>query len=143
MMLLDTNVVSEIWRDSPNPVVLAWLDSQPEQQLFICTPVVAELRYGVDRLRDGGRKDRLRAAFETLCTDGYRGRILSFDLDSAICFGRLRADRDRMGRPIEPIDAMIAAIALTNRMSLVTRNVQDFPHIGLDLIDPFSADLGR
>jgi predicted nucleic acid-binding protein len=143
MMLLDTNVVSEIWRDSPNPFVAAWLDSQPEQHLFICTPVVAELRYGVDRLRDGGRKDRLRAAFETLFTEGYRGRILSFDLDSAICFGRLRADRDRIGRPIEPIDAMIAAIALANRMSLVTRNVQDFSHIGLDLIDPFSADIGR
>jgi predicted nucleic acid-binding protein len=143
MMLLDTNIVSEIWRDSPDPLVLAWLDSQPEQQLFICTPVVAELRYGVDRLRDGGRKDRLRAAFETLCTSGYRGRILSFDLDSAICFGRLRADRDRIGRPIEPIDAMIAAVALANRMALVTRNVQDFSDIGLDLIDPFTADIGR
>ena len=143
MMLLDTNVVSEIWRDSPDPLVLTWLDSWPEQQLFICTPVVAELRYGVDRLRDGARKDRLIAAFETLCTSGYRGRILLFDLDSAICFGRLRADRDRIGRPIEPIDAMIAAIALANRMALVTRNVQDFSDIGLDLINPFSAGIGR
>jgi predicted nucleic acid-binding protein len=143
MMLLDTNVVSEIWRDSPNPRVVSWLDSQPEQQLFICTPVVAELRYGIDRLPDGGRKDRFRSAFETLCTSGYRGRVLSFDLDSAIWFGHLRADRDRIGRPIEPIDGMIAAIALANRMALVTRNVQDFSDIGLDLINPFSADIGR
>ena len=142
MMLLDTNVVSEIWRDSPNPCVMAWLDSQPEQQLFICTPVLAELRYGVERLRDGRRKDRLTGAFEKLCA-GYRGRILSFDLESAICFGRLRADRDRLGRRVELIDAMIAAIALANRMILVTRNVQDFSEIGLELIDPFSADIGR
>jgi predicted nucleic acid-binding protein len=143
MMLLDTNVVSEIWRDSPNPSVMAWLDSQPEQHLFVCTPVVAELRYGVERLHDGKRKDRLRSAFETLFTNGYRGRILSFDVESAICFGRLRADRDRIGRPVEPIDAMIAAIALANRMALVTRNIQDFSDIGLDLIDPFSADISR
>jgi predicted nucleic acid-binding protein len=143
MMLLDTNVVSEIWRDSPNPSVLAWLDSQPEQLLFICTPVVAELRYGVERLPDGKRKNRLRAAFEKLCSNGYRGRILSFDLESAICFGHLRAHRDRLGRPVELIDAMIAAVAVANRMVLVTRNVQDFSDIGLDLIDPFSADIGR
>lgn len=141
-MLLDTNVVSEIWRDSPNPSVLAWLDSQPEQQLFICTPVVAELRYGVERLRDGTRKERLRGAFEKLCSHGYRGRILSFDLESAICFGHIRANRDRLGRPVDLIDAMIAAIALSKRMTLVTRNIKDFSEIGLDLVDPFSADLG-
>jgi predicted nucleic acid-binding protein len=143
MMLLDTNVVSEIWRDNPNPSVLAWLDAQPEQNLFVCTPVVAELRYGIERLADGSRKKRLISAFEKLCTDGYRGRILSFDLESAICFGHLRADRDRLGRPIDLIDAMIAAIALANRMALVTRNIQDFFEIGLDLIDPFTADMGR
>src|SRR3954451_844872 len=143
MMLLDTNVVSEIWRDNPNPSVLAWLDAHPEQNLFVFTPVVADVRYGIERLADGSRDKRLISAFEKLCTDGYRGRILSFDLESAICFGHLRADRDRLGRPIDLIDAMIAAIALANRMALVTRNIHDFFEIGLDLIDPFSADIGR
>lgn len=139
-MLLDTNIVSEIWRDRPHPFVLTWLDDQPEQKLFICTPVIAELRYGIDRLHGSRRKDRLMAAFETLLADGYRGRILVFDIDAATHFGRIRADRDRLGRPVEPIDAMIAAIALANRMPLVTRNSSDFSDIGLDVIDPFSVD---
>lgn len=139
-MLLDTNIVSEIWRDTPHHLVLAWLDDQPEQKLFICTPVIAELRYGIDLLDDGRRKDRLTSAFEMLLADGYRGRILFFDTDAAIHFGHIRAGRDRLGRPIDPIDAMIAAIALANRMPLVTRNTNDFLDIGLDLINPFAIE---
>ena len=139
-MLLDTNVISEVWRDKPNPLVMAWLDSQREEQLFVCTPVIAELSYGIELLNDGKRKNRLSSAFTALFTEGYRGRILSFDAEAAVQFGRIRAQRDRIGRPVEPIDAMIAATALANRMPLVTRNVHDFSDIGLDVIDPFSAD---
>src|ERR1700712_5594512 len=115
-MLLDTNVISEVWRDMPNPLVMAWLDSQREEQLFVCTPVIAELRYGIELLNDGKRKNRLSSAFTALFTEGYRGRILSFEVEAAVNLGCIRGQRDRTGHPVEPIDAMIAGIALANRM---------------------------
>ena len=140
-MLLDTNVVSEVWRDTPNPRVMAWLDRQFEEQLFVCTPVIAELRYGIELLNEGRRKRLLSSALTALFKEGYRGRTLSFDVEAAGHFGRIRAQRDRVGRPVEPIDAMIAGIALANRMPLITRNVHDFSDIGLDVIDPFTAPI--
>jgi hypothetical protein len=138
MILLDTNVVSELWRTIPNPTLMQWLDAQPAATQYLCTPVVAELRFGIERLAEGSRKQRLNGAAERLFS-GYRGRILNFDIAATDQFARISVRRERMGRRLEPMDAMIAAIALTHRMMLVTRDINDFLDIGLDLIDPFAA----
>jgi predicted nucleic acid-binding protein len=139
MIVLDTNVVSEAWRPTPSTTVLNWLESQPVVSLYLCTPVLAELRYGFERLEASRRKDRLRAAIEKIESEAYRDRILPFDSAAATEFGRLAAMRERSGRRIEPMDALIAAIALAHRAALATRDVEGFAGLGLEIIDPFNA----
>jgi predicted nucleic acid-binding protein len=138
MIVLDTNIISEAWRPNPDPAVMAWLNAQAIQNQYICTPVIAELRYGIERLATSPRKQHLSAAVDRLI-EGYRGRVLNFDVAAAMQFGRISATRARTGRRLEPTDAMIAAIALGNRMALATRDTEDFLDIGLELIDPFAV----
>lgn len=137
MIILDTNVVSEPWRPKPSDAVLNWLETQPVASLHLCTPVVAELRYGFERLEPSRRKDRLRAAVEQIESEGYLDRILPFDIAAAAEFARLAAMREKLGRRIEPMDAMIAAIALVHRAVLATRDVEGFAGLGLELVNPF------
>lgn len=143
MMVLDTNVISEMWRPRPNPLVNEWLNSQATKHLYICTPVLAEIRSGMERLPEGLRKTFLREMPDQLTAKGYRGRVLDFDIQAAVQFGRITAQREQSGLRLEPMDAMIAAVALANRMTLVTRNIDDFAGIGLKLIDPFAAPAGH
>jgi toxin FitB len=144
MILLDTNVVSESLRPRPIPTLLAWLDAQHPESIYLCTPVLAELYAGMLRLTDGRRKDRLRAAIERIEAEFFRGRTLTFDTEAAKQYGRVIAIRARLGRPIGQMDALIAAIASTNRAALATRNVSDFIGLELELINPFeiSASAG-
>ena len=137
MIVLDTNVVSEIYRPRPNGSVIAWLDAQPRASLYLCTPVLAELRFGVERLEQSPREERLRATIDRLENEIYRDRILLFDAASAVEYGRLAASRQRAGRSIEQMDALIAAIALINGATLATRNDKDFAGLGLDVFNPF------
>ncbi len=141
MILLDTNVISEPWLPQPSKSVMDWLNSQAIQDLYICTPVLAELRFGIERLAEGARKARLNSASERLVNEVYRGRILNFDTASALHFGIITAKREQMGRRMEPLDAQIAAIALAHQMTLVTRDTTDFRDIGLELIDPFATKI--
>jgi predicted nucleic acid-binding protein len=143
MIVLDTNVVSEIYRPLPNGSVIAWLDAQPIDSLHICTPVLAELRFGAERLDDGKRKDQLRTTIDRLEYEVYRDRILVFDATSAMVYGRIAAARRKSGQTMQQMDALIAAIALANRASLATRNKTDFSNLGLDVIDPFEAPVDR
>jgi toxin FitB len=139
MIVLDTNIVSEVWRPKPNSLVIAWLDAQSASSLYLCTPVLAELRYGIELLAEGARKIRVRALVDQLETDTYRDRILPLDTTAAAEFGRLAAGRKRSGRSIQPMDALIAAIALSHRAAVATRDVGDFADLGLELINPFDA----
>jgi predicted nucleic acid-binding protein len=139
MILLDTNVVSESLRPSPVPELLAWLDAQAPESTYISTPVLAELYAGVLRLADGRRKDRLRTAIDRIETELFRDRILTFDTEAAKQYGTVTAIRSRSGRPIGQMDALIAAIALSNRAALATRNISDFVGLELELINPFEA----
>jgi predicted nucleic acid-binding protein len=143
LILLDTNVVSETWRPQPSPAVLTWLDGQARETLYICTPVLAELRFGAERLPPGARKDRLNARIDRLEAEGFKDRILTFDVAAAFAFGRIGAQRERAGRRMEPMDALIGAIALTHGLTLATRDTADFADIGLDVINPFEAVVDR
>ncbi len=137
MIVLDTNVISEAWRPKPNSAVLNWLQAQPTATLYLCTPVLAELRYGIERLQPSRRKDSLTASVDRLEAEGYRDRILPLDSAAAAEFGRLAVKRERMGRRMAPIDALIAAIILTHGAALATRDTRDFSDLGFDVINPF------
>ena len=139
MILLNTNIVSEVWRPKPNEAVIAWIDDQPEGSLYLCTPILAELRYGVELLAAGARKERIRHLVDQLETLTYRDRILPLDAVAAAEFGRLAAERKRTGRRIRSMDGLIAAIALSHRAAIATRDIVDFANLGIELIDPFAA----
>jgi len=137
MILLDTNIISEVWRQHRNIHVERWVDAQPRRMLFLSAVTLGELHYGAQRLPDGRRKDLLLTVIAELEQSTFAGRILPFDTRCSDVFGRLRAERERMGRPINVADAAIAATALTFKLSLATRNTRDFDDLGLDLINPF------
>lgn len=143
MILLDTNVLSELTRPQPHAAALAWIDSQPGQDLFISAVTRAEIEFGISLLPAGRRKDGLRSAAAQLFAE-FSGRCLPFDERSAPHYGALRAARERAarehaGRPMDVEDAQIAAIALANGLTLATRNTGDFSGInGLSLVNPFS-----
>jgi len=139
MILLDTNVISEMMRERPEPAVSAWLDKQPEEELWTASVVLAELLSGIDMMPVGRKQRALSEAVEAMIAEDFRGQILDFDLRAARQYGHILATRRKMGRPIREFDAQIAAIASVHRAALATRDVKDFIACGLKVIDPWSA----
>jgi toxin FitB len=139
MILIDTNVISETMRKQPDGAVIAWLDGQPWDSLFLCTPVLAELHYGVERLTAGRRKEILMGALDRIENELYHGRILSFDQLAAASYGRVTTKRERLGRRMQQMDSLIAAIALTHGAMVATRDTAGFSDLGIELINPFDA----
>jgi toxin FitB len=140
MIVLDTNIISEAFRKAPSAAVRTWLDAQTPTDLFLCAPVLAELRYGVERLAAGARRTALEGLLLNVEAELFDNRILPFDRASAYEFGRILVRRNSMGRPLATMDALIAAIAISHRMALATRDVVDFAELGLELINPFELD---
>ncbi|MCU1528012.1 MAG: type toxin-antitoxin system VapC family toxin [Frondihabitans sp.] len=138
MILLDTNVVSEMMRPRPDPGVLAWLDAQDRAELHLAAMTAAELLQGVFALAKGRRARELIDAVGGLLDVEFRDRILPFDADSALEYAHLMVRRSRRGRPMPPVDGVIAATALSRYATVATRNIRDFEGVGLDLIDPWS-----
>jgi predicted nucleic acid-binding protein len=139
MIVLDTNVISETMRRVPNAAVVEWLDSQPANDLFLCTPVLAEIYYGVARLDESMRKSNLLRSYRQIVAEVFEGRILPFDAPAAEAYGELVAELESEGNPITVIDAMIAAIAQSNAATLATRNMAHFIKTGVTLVNPFGA----
>jgi predicted nucleic acid-binding protein len=139
MILLDTNVISANLRPLPNHSVLNWLNSQSEGSLYICAPVVAELRYGVERLAPGRKQADLHNTVENIVEGIFQRRILPFDAAATISYARVMVRREQIGRRMAQMDAMIAAIALTHGTTLATRDTSGFADLGLDLINPFET----
>lgn len=139
MIILDTNVISEGFRTNPSPTVRGWLDAQRPPDLFLCAPVLAELRYGVERLPASRRKIVLDELISNAERDLFANRLLPVDRESAYEFGRVVARRADRGRPILPMDGLIAAIAIANGMAIATRDIDDFDGLGIELINPFAA----
>ena len=133
MILLDTNVISEMMRERPEPVVSAWLDKQPEEELWTASVVLAELLSGIDMMPAGRKQKALREAVEEMIAEDFRGQILNFDLRAARQYGQILSTRRKIGRP------QIAAIASVYGATLATRDVNDFVACGLTVIDPWSV----
>ncbi len=140
MILLDTNVLSELMKPIPNADVVAWLDEQPESTLFVCAITRAEIELGIALLPDGKRKHDISAASRKMFGE-FHGRLLVFGEMSAIQYGPLVANRTKQGYPISVEDAQIASIALAHGLQLATRNVKDFRDIPmLAVINPWQLN---
>jgi predicted nucleic acid-binding protein len=137
MILLDTNVVSEGLRAKPNPQVRDWLDAQPMTELYLCTPVMAELYYGAELLSSGARRRALEQSIARL-EQAFADRMLPFDAAAAREYGRFVARRDRLGRATGSMDGLIAGIAMVHGAAIATRDTRGFDAAGIALIDPFS-----
>lgn len=139
MIILDTNVLSEVTRQTPNDDVLAWLDSLPAAEVATTAITAAELLYGVTRLPDGHRKMSLTAAVHALVDDDFHGRVEPFDAPAAAQYAAVVSEREKLGRPISAADAQIAAICRARQATLATRNIKDFNETGIELVNPWHA----
>lgn len=139
MFLLDTNVVSELLRPAPEPVVETWVGGRRATDLYFSAIGEAELHYGVAILPAGWRRAALASAIETILREDFVDRILPFDSDAARQYADIAAARRSAGRPFAPADCQIAAIARSRRMAVATRNVRDFEGIEVEVVDPWTA----
>ena len=135
--MLDTNVISEAFTASPSSAVLDWLAAQHSESVFITAITQAELLYGIEVLPEGKRRTRLYQAINNVLSEEFQERILPFDEDSARAFARIVSSREAMGLPISQFDAMIASICRSRRAAIATRNVNDFKHCGIDIVNPW------
>jgi predicted nucleic acid-binding protein len=139
MIILDTNVLSELLRPSPARQVEAWLSTQDGTQVYFTTIGEAELRHGVAIMPAGKRRAELAKAIEGMLSDDFRDRILSFDRAAARAYAAIAAERRAAGRPISQFDCQICAIARANDAVIATRNTADFEGCGVVLFDPWGA----
>lgn len=134
--LLDTNVISELRKPSPNSGVLRWLDDFPEEQLSICVLTLGEIQSGISKLSSGPKKADLILWFDRF-RESFRNQIFSIDEPVSVKWGELNAMTMKDGRPIPVIDGLIAACALVNSATLVTRNIKDFEITGVEIFNPW------
>ena len=135
MFLLDTCVLSEGRKPDPSASVDTWFSVQKQGDLFLSAVSAGEIRYGIDRLPRGRKRTSLAEWFEETVLIGFAGRIVAFDLASAICWGDLRAEHP----DARTVDSQIAATAIAHGLTLVTRNVKDFRFGNLSLFNPWGS----
>jgi predicted nucleic acid-binding protein len=137
VILLDTNVISEPLKPNGDPAVVAWIDAQILETLYLSTVSVTELRFGIAALPGGRRKERLRSSMDERLLPLFRSRILSFDLAAAEACAVLRARARAAGKPIGTADSYIAGIAAARGFAVATRDIQPFKVAGVQVIDPW------
>jgi predicted nucleic acid-binding protein len=139
MIILDTNVLSELMRPAPSPCVVTWVAKQPAAEVFTTSITEAEIFYGIELLTKGKRREGLLAAAEAMFAKDLAGRVFGFESEAARIFSKTAAHRRALGRPISHADAQIAAIAQVRGAKLATRNVEDFDDCGLAIINPWNG----
>jgi hypothetical protein len=138
MIILDTNVVSELVLPVPNQNVSAWVDQQSPRDFFLTAISEAELRYGIELLPEGRRRDALLAGIEDMLHEDFAGRVLPFNRAAARAYASIAAERRASGRPIGEADCQIAAIARSLGASVATRDSVGFQGCGIEVIDPWA-----
>ena len=139
MFVLDTNVVSELMRPTPDPAMSSWVAERATSSLFLTAVTEAELRFGLAVMPPGKRRDGLRAGLERMLDTGFANRVLPFDSAAARAYAGIAATRRRRGRPVSQADCQIAAIAVARGMAVATRNVRDFEDMGIDIFNPWDG----
>lgn len=135
--LLDTCVISELVKPSPDKKVLKWIKSEPSHSLFLSVITIGEIRKGLSKLPDSDKKERL-TLWLNLLIEEYGDRILTIDLTVAENWGEMLGKAEKNGKPIPAIDSLIAAITYTHNMTLVTRNETDFIPANIPVINPWN-----
>ncbi|MGX0977369.1 putative nucleic acid-binding protein [Roseovarius sp. MBR-51] len=139
MIILDTNVISELLRPAPEPKVEQWLSAQDGLNVYLTSISEAELRYGLAIIGNGKRRAALVDAVDRILREDLAGRILPFDSNAAQSYATIAAARRAAGRPIAQADCQIASIAHTHGATVATRNTPDFEGCEIDLINPWTA----
>ena len=139
-IVIDTNVVSELMRLTPEPTVMAWFARRNADELYLTAVAEAELRAGAAILPAGRRRDRLSAEVDAVVREDFAGRVLPFDSAAARAYAEIAASRSSTGRPILEADCQIAAIARSRGMAVATRNVGDFSGTGIEVLNPWAGD---
>ena len=140
MILLDTNVISALMRNTPDPAVVDWLDNLPAESIWTTTVTVFEIRTGIELLVPSRRRERLDEMFSTLLDEDLKGRVQAFDVAAAAAAGTIAAERQRAGRSVEIRDVQIAGIAASRRATLATGNTRHFEHTGIGLVNPWGTE---
>ena len=139
MFVLDTNVVSELMRPVPDPVVASWVANRATASLFLTAVSEAGLRFGPAVMPPGRRRDGLAAGLERMLQPGFTNRVLPFDSAAARAYAEIAAARRAAGRPVSHPDNQLAAIAHSRGMVVATRNIRDFEDLGIALINPWTS----
>ena len=139
MIVLDTNVLSELMRPAPADIIVGWVTAQPLTSLYTTSITQAEILHGIMLLPSGRRRNALETAAEAMFGEDFRGRVLPFGSNEARPYARIAAERRRAGRPISNFDAQIAAIARSAGAAIATRNVADYDACGVEVINPWDA----
>jgi hypothetical protein len=139
MIVLDSNVISEVMRPQPNPDVLRWLDEQPNSSVWTTSVNIYEIRSGLESMPHGSKQSLLMHSFGRWLSDVIQGRIASFDESAARRSAELHALRKELGRPVDVRDTMIAGIVLATHATLATRNVKHFDDIAASVVNPWEA----
>jgi len=137
MILLDTNVLSELMKPRPAPAVVDWMAAQPAASLYTTSITQAEILYGLMLLPRGRRRSALEDAATSMFAEDFGGRIVGFGSDAAPAYAQIASDRRRAGRPLSHFDAQIAAVARYMGAAIATRNTADFEGCGVTVVDPW------
>lgn len=137
MIILDTNVLSELMKPAPAESVMRWMAAQPATSLYTTSITQAEILHGIMLLPAGKRRSAFESAANAMFRGDFAGRILPFGSDAAAPYARIAAERRRAGRPISHLDAQIAAIGRSTGATIATRNVSDYEGCGVKLINPW------
>jgi predicted nucleic acid-binding protein len=137
MILLDTNVVSEVMKAAPSAAVLKWLNDQSSSDLYVSAVTIGEIEYGLRILPGSRRRLQLREKFDQFIAVAFAQRVLAYGETTARIYGEIMGLRKEVGRPMSVPDGQIASIARSHRMSVATRNTRDFEECGVDLLNPF------
>ena len=139
MIVLDTNVVSELMKPAPAYAVAAWIGARPTQSLYTTSITQAEILHGVMLLPDGKRREELEAAAHAMFREDFAGRILAFGADAALPYAQIAVDRRAAGRPISQFDAQIAAIARSTGAAIATRDAAGYEGCGVKVVNPWEG----
>jgi toxin FitB len=139
LIILDTNVLSELMQKVPDPSVVEWLDQQPAESIWITSITLFEARLGLALLPNGRRRQGLELAFEQVLAEDLEERVLDFDRSAAETAAGLAAERQRNGRTVDMRDTQIAGIVIARRATLATRNVKHFADLTAEVVNPWEA----